>query len=89
MSHCSSEKAQKKKILEEEIEQVAKEIKAGGTDLKNDPVLRENINLENLAVVNYKVRLNAFLIIAGITLGLFISAAHFVTGLNMLIRSTN
>ena len=55
MSHCFSEKAQKKKIVQEEVEQIAKEIQAGSADLKNDPVLRENIKLENLAIVNYQV----------------------------------
>ena len=42
--------------MDEEIEKVAKDIRAGGTDLKNDRVLRENINLDNVAIVNYKVR---------------------------------
>ena len=55
MSHCFSEKAQKKKIVQEEVEQIAKEIQAGSADLKNDPVLRENVKLDNIAIVNYQV----------------------------------
>ena len=50
--HHVSEKSKKKQIVDEEIEKVAKDIRAGGTDLKNDPVLRENINLDNVAIVN-------------------------------------
>ena len=56
-----SEKSKKQEVHEEEVEQIAKQIQAGSVDFKNDPVLRENLKVENVSIVTYKVHFDEIL----------------------------